>query len=92
MVTLVGYRIKSSQTGQVAAISTSKNIRNPSDKGKQVHRPESIAEQSLRLGMEIVKELDAGVDINLKGIGFFETRNSSSKSETVKPSSMTKIR
>ena len=78
---LAGYRTKSSQTGQVAAISTSKDIKNPSDKGKQVHKPESIAEQSLRLRMKIVKELDAGVDIDLKGIGFVETRNSSSKSE-----------
>ena len=42
--------------------------------------------------MEIVKELDVGVDIDLKGIGFVETRKSSSKSEIVKPSSMTKIR
>ena len=42
--------------------------------------------------MEIVKELDDGVDIDLKGIGFFETRNSSSKSKKMKPSSMNKIR
>ena len=91
-VRLAGYRTKSSQTGQVAAISTSKDIKTPSDKGKQVHTPEFIAEQSLRLMMEIVKELDVGVDIDLNGIGFIETRKSSSKSETVNPSSMTKIR
>ena len=39
-VRLASYRTKSSQTGQVAAISTSKDIKTPSDKGKQVHRPE----------------------------------------------------
>ena len=64
-VRLAGYRTKSSQTRQVAAISTSKNIKTPSEKGKQVDRPKSIVEQSLRLKMEIVKELYAGVDIAL---------------------------
>ena len=58
-----------------AAISKS-NIKSPSkgsEKGKNVHKIESIADQSLRLRMEIVKELDSSVDIDLKGIGFVET-------------------
>ena len=42
--------------------------------------------------MEVFKELDVCVDIDLKGIGFVEPGKSSSKSETTKSNSMTKIR
>ena len=67
-----------------AAISKS-NVKSPSEgsgKGKHVHKIDSIADQSLRLRMEIVKELDSGVDIDLKGIGFVETTKTSKRSET----------
>ena len=43
-------------------------------KGRRSTNQESIADQSLRLRMEVVKELDSGVDIDLKGIGFVETK------------------
>ena len=72
-VRLAGY--KRASIIPAAAISKS-NVKSPSEgsgKGKHVHKTESIADQSLRLIMEIVKELGSGVDIDLKGIGFIET-------------------
>ena len=65
-VRLAGYRRASIIS--VAAISKS-NVKSPSEgseKGKHIHKTESIADQSLRLIMKIVKELDFGVDIDLK--------------------------
>ena len=85
-VRLAGYR-RTSSTTPAAAISTStisKTSSERSDKGKKVHKLESIADQSLRLRMEVVKELDSGVDIDLKGIGFVEPEKASTKSETTK--------
>ena len=41
--------------------------------------------------MEIVKEIDSGVDTDLKGIGFVETTKTSKISETTAKSSSSKI-
>ena len=71
-VRLAGYRTKSSQLGKYLQSQPSKDIKTPSDKMEASHILESIAEQSLRLMMEIVKELDVGVDIDLKGIGLLK--------------------
>ena len=82
-VRLAGYR-RSSATTLAAAISTSNVSKTPSEgseKGKKVHKSESIVDQSLRLRMEVVKELDSGVDIDLKGIGFVEPEKASTRSE-----------
>ena len=73
-VRLAGYR----RASIIPAAAISKhNVKSPSEgseKGKNVYKIESIVDQSSRLRMEIVKELDSGVDIDLKGIGFVETR------------------
>ena len=93
-VRLAGYR-RASTTTSAAAISkpnVSKSPSEGSEKGKNVHKSESIADQSLRLRMEIVKELDSGVDIDLKGIGFVETKKASTRSETAKSLSRKTIR
>ena len=90
-VRLAGYRRAS--IIPAAAISKS-NVKSPSEgsgKGKNFHKIESIADQSLRLRMEIVKELDSGVDIDLKGIGFIETTKTSKRSKTAAKSSSRKI-
>ena len=92
-VRLAGYRRAS--TISAAAISTPNVSKSPSkgsEKGKNVHKSESIADQSLRLRMEIVKELDSGVDIDLKGIGFVKTGKTSIKSETAKSPSRKTIK
>ena len=60
-------------------------------KGIFFHKIEFIAGQSLRLRIKIVKELDFGVDIDLKGIGFVETGKAKTGSETVAKSSSKKI-
>ena len=75
IVRLAGYRRSSSTT--LAAISTpiSKTPSERSDRGKKVNQSESIEDQSLRLRLDVVKELDSGVDIDLKGIGFVEPAN-----------------
>ena len=67
---LAGYRRSRSTT--LAAISThiSKTPSKRSDKGNKVNQSEFISDQSLRLRLEVVNELDSGVDIDLKGIGF----------------------
>ena len=80
---LVGYRRAS--TISAAAVSVY-NVESPSEgseKGKNVYKSESIADHSLRLRMEVVKELDSGVDIDLKGIGFVETIKARTRSEIV---------
>ena len=85
-VRLVGYR-RASATTPTTAISTSNVSKTPSEgieKGKKVHKLESIADQSLRLRMEVVKEVDSGVDIDLKGIGFVEPKKASTRPKTVK--------
>lgn len=48
---------------------TSKSTRDGKEKRQQ---PESLLAQSLRLRHEVVKELDSGVDLNLKNSGMFE--------------------
>ena len=61
------------------------------EKGSMSTEQDSITDQSLRLIMEIVKELDSGVDINLKGICFIETTKTSKRSEIIEKSSSWKI-
>ena len=90
-VRLAGYRKASIIP---AAASNKSNVKSPSEgseKGKNVHKIESITDQSLRLIMEIVKEIDSGVDIDLKGIGFVETGKAKTGSETIAKSSSKKI-
>ena len=88
---LAGYR----RASIIPATAISKsNVKSPSegsDKGKNVQKIESIVDQSLRLRMEIVKELDSGVYIDLKGIGFIETGKAKTGSTTVEKSSSKKI-
>ena len=87
-VRLAGYR-------RASAISVSTISQTPSEgseKGKNVQKSESTADQSLRLRMEVVKELNYGVDIDLKGIGFVETEKASTRSEIAKSLSMNTIR
>ena len=91
---LAGYRRAIASTHSSSCnlkIIMSNLHRKGSEKGKNVHKTESIADQSLRLRMEVVKELDSGVDIDLKGIGFVETGKASTRSETVAKSSSRKI-
>ena len=76
-----------------ATVSTS-NIKSPyegSKKGKNINKSESIADQSLRLRMKVLKELDFGVDIDLRGIGFVETGKARTGSETAAKSLSRKI-
>ena len=82
---LAGYRRTSSTTP--AAISTTNIYKTPSegcDKGKKFHKLESIADQSLRLRMEVVKELNSSVDIDIKGIGFVEPEKATTKYKITK--------
>ena len=93
-VRLAGYR-RTSSTTPTTTISTSTNSKTPSrgnEKGKKVHKSESIADQSIRLKMEVVKELDSSVDIDLKEIGFVEHEKAITRSETTKSLSMKTIR
>ena len=92
-VRLAGYR-RTSSTTPTAEISTSTISQTPSEgseKGKKVHNSESITDQSLRLKMEVVKELDSGVDIDLKEIGFVKPEKESTRSEKTKSFSMKTI-
>ena len=90
-VRLAGYRRASIIPAATISKSNVKSSSEGSGKGKHVHKIESIADQSLRLKMEIVKELDSGVDIDLKGIGFVETTKTSKRSEIAAKSSSRKI-
>ena len=59
-VRLAGYRRASASNIPAVAISKY-NVKSPfegSEKGKNVHKIESIADQSLRLRMEVVEELE----------------------------------
>ena len=75
-VRLAGYRIASATT-PATAISKSNVFKTPSErseKWKKVHKSESISYQSLRLRMEVVKELDSSMDIDLKGNCFVKLK------------------
>ena len=74
-VRLAGYKRASASNIPATAISkyNAKSPSEGSEKGKNVHNTYFIADQSLRIRLEVVKELDSGVDIDLKGIGFVET-------------------
>ena len=53
--------------------------------GKKLSQPESLEAQSYLLRPEIVKEIDYGIDMNLKKVGFID----SSEAKSVKSSSTT---
>ena len=93
-VRLAGYK-RASTTTSAATISKPNVSISPyeeSEKGKNVHKLESIVDQSLRLTMDIVKELDSGVDIDLKGIGYVKTEKASTRYEMTKSLSRKTIR
>ena len=79
---LAGYRRSSSTTPVAISTPIFEIPSERSDKGKKVYKSESLTDQSLRLRMEVVKELDSGVDLDLKGIGFVKPEKASTKSET----------
>ena len=70
---LAGYRRDGTIPAAAVSASNEKSPYEASEKGKNIQKSESIEDQSLRLRMEVVKDLDSDVDIDLRGIGFVET-------------------